>query len=91
MRHLLIFCCLIFFAITSFAQKALHLYGGSNNDVYLGCLNCNSLNSNSIWNSLGTYGSYLNSNSIWNELGTYGGELSMYSPFNSLSNNPPSR
>ncbi len=78
-----------FFTQTSFAQKALHLYGGKDHDVYLGCLNCDKYNSYSIWNEYGTYGSKYNSKSIWNEYGTYGGEYSSYSPFNSYSSTPP--
>jgi hypothetical protein len=87
-----IFLILFFLTICtkySFAQKTLHLYGGTNKSVYLGCLNCDKLNSNSIWNELGIYGSNLNEKSIWNDYGTFGGELSDYSPFNSLGINPP--
>lgn len=71
-----------------FAQT-LHLYGGKNHDVYLGCLNCNAYDSNSIWNSYGDYGSKYNSKSIWNKYGDYGGAYSDYSPFCRYANNPP--
>jgi hypothetical protein len=74
--------------ITSNAQT-LHLYGGNNNDVYLGCLNCDSYNSNSIWNEYGTYGNSYNSISIWNEYGTYGNEYNSNSPWNEYGSNPP--
>lgn len=60
--------------------QTLHLYGGPNHDVYLGCLNCNNYDSNSIWNTYGNYGSVYNSNSIWNKYGTYGSEYNSYSP-----------
>jgi len=40
-------------AITSFGQKQLHIYGGKDHDVYLGCLNCDNYDSNSIWNAYG--------------------------------------
>jgi len=72
-----------------FSQKVLHLYGGKEHDVYLGCLNCDRYNSNSIWNANGTYGSRYNTNSLWNSYGNYGGKYSSYSPFNSYSNTPP--
>ena len=52
------------------SAQTLHLYGGDNHDVYLGCLNCDSYNSNSIWNEYGTYGSEYNSNCPWNEYGS---------------------
>jgi hypothetical protein len=51
---------------TNFSQE-LHIYGGSDHDVYLGCLNCNKFNSNSIWNAYGTYGSEYNTMSPWNK------------------------
>lgn len=72
----------------SYSQD-LHIYGGQNHDVYLGCLNCNAYDSNSIWNSYGTYGSKYNSTSIWNKYGTYGSEYNSLSPWNRYSSTPP--
>ncbi|WP_181897644.1 hypothetical protein [Winogradskyella eximia] len=74
--------------ITTYAQT-LHLYGGDNHKEYLGCLNCNSYDSDSIWNAYGTYGSRYNSNSIWNAYGTYGNEYNSYSPWNAYASDPP--
>ena len=51
----------------------LHIYGGDNHDVYLGCLTS----------------SPYDSKSIWNEYGTYGNEYSSYSPWNEYASNPP--
>lgn len=69
--------------------QTLHIYGGNNHDVYLGCLNCNKYDKNSIWNAYGTYGSKYNSNSIWNAYGTYGSKYNSASPWNSYFNDPP--
>ena len=80
---------LILTAIITFGQKQLHIYGGKDHDVYLGCLNCDNFNTNSIWNSYGTYGSSYNSKSIWNSYGIYGSEYSSTSPFNSYASDPP--
>jgi len=71
------------------AQTPLHLYGGKDHDVYLGCINCDKYNSNSIWNAYGTYGSKYNSNSIWNAYGTYGSKYNSLSPWNAYSNDSP--
>lgn len=71
------------------SAQALHLFGGSDGDEYMGCLNCSSYDSNSIWNEYGTYGSSYNSESIWNEYGTFGSEYSAYSPWNAYSSEPP--
>ncbi len=79
-----ILCCL-----TSFGQKALHLYGGKGHDVYLGCLNCSRYDASSIWNSYGTYGSRFSATSIWNSFGNYGSEFSATSPFNRYAMDPP--
>ncbi len=67
----ILFFLLLFFLLTStsFCQ-VLHLYGGKNHDEYLGCLNCDIYDRNSIWNEYGTYGSQYNSNSPWNAYGT---------------------
>jgi hypothetical protein len=80
---------IIFFGLTSFGQKALHIYGGKDHDIYLGCLNCDNYNTNSIWNSYGTYGSIYNSKSIWNTYGDYGSAYSNTSPFNKYATDPP--
>lgn len=81
---------ILLLTVTTFCySQNLHLYGGRNNDVYLGCLNCDSYDKNSIWNEYGTYGNSYNSNSIWNEYGTYGNQYNSYSPWNSYTTNPP--
>ena len=73
----------------SLFSQTLHLYGGNNHDIYLGCLNCDKYNSSSIWNAYGTYGSKYNSNSIWNSYGTYGSEYNSLSPWNQYSSDSP--
>ncbi len=85
----IILILLLIISTQTFSQKTLHLYGGEDHDKYLGCLNCNSYDQNSIWNSYGTYGSSYNSNSIWNSYGSFGSEYSSTSPFNSYASNPP--
>lgn len=79
--------CLIFSGTVT--SQTLHLFGGSNHDVYLGCLTCNSYDDNSIWNEYGTFGSVYDSKSIWNEHGTYGSEYNSDSPWNEYGSNPP--
>ena len=86
-KYLILFIGLILTSITY--GQTLHLYGGNNHDVYLGCLNCDSYDSNSIWNEYGTYGNSYNSKSIWNEYGTYGNEYNSNSPWNEYSNDSP--
>ncbi len=87
-KLLFLFCIGLLLSSNIFAQT-LHLYGGKNHDEYLGCLNCNKFDSNSIWNTYGTYGSKYNSNSIWNTYGKYGSKYNPYSPWNAYSNTPP--
>jgi hypothetical protein len=65
------------------------LYGGANQDVYLGCITCGENDSESIWNPTGIYGLKNGATSIWNENGIYGDESSIYSPFNSAALYPP--
>lgn len=75
--------CFVFYAQT------LHLYGGSDKDQYLGCLNCDTFDKNSIWNSFGDYGNVLSSKSIWNSSGNYGSSYSTYSPWSTYAAYPP--
>jgi len=89
LRCFFLACAICVLSISSNSETIVHLYGGANSSVYLGCLNCIETNSTSIWNELGNYGSNLKQTSIWNDLGTYGGNLSSYSPFNNLASNPP--
>jgi len=84
-----ILIALIFFAASLLGQKSLHLYGGQSHDVYLGCINCNDIDRNSVWNDIGVYGSNISAKSIWNDIGVYGSDLSIYSPFNSMASFPP--
>ena len=77
----IIFCLL---ADIAGAQELL-LYGGENHDEFLGCLNCNKRDSDSICNIRGK-GSKRDSNSIINKRGTYGNKRSYSSPWNKRSN-----
>lgn len=53
--------------------------------VYLGDLDLNKYNSNSIANPYGPYGSQYSANSIFNQYGEYGSKYSSKSPFNQYS------
>jgi hypothetical protein len=65
------------------------LYGGRDHNVFLGCLNCNSLNETSVCNAFGTYGNRFNLNSIWNSFGSYGSTIQPTSPWNNMATSPP--
>ena len=88
MKKLYIILGLILSCLGTSAQT-LHLYGGKNHDVYLGCLTCSNYDASSIWNSYGTYGSKYNSDSIWNNYGTYGNKYNSECPWNTYATNPP--
>ena len=66
-----------------------YLYGGVANSVYLGCLNCNQFNAESVCNQFGTFGSAFAALSIWNQFGTYGSAFSSSSPWNQFSSSGP--
>ena len=73
-------------SVISLQAQTLLIYGGSDHDVFLGKLNADCYDSESIWNEYGTYGSKYSSKSIWNE---YGSEYSSYSPWNEYASTPP--
>lgn len=78
----------ILFSIGSYAQK-LELYTNDGKEEYLGCLNCDAKDANSIWNSYGNYGNLYSQKSIWNKYGIFGDQTSSYSPWNIHADNPP--
>ncbi len=67
----------------------LLLFGGKNHNVFLGCLNCGKLASDSVWNRYGSNGSRYSDTSIWNRYGTYGSKYSDESPWNPYGQTPP--
>ena len=56
---------------------------------FLGKITWNDFASDSIFNSVGRYGSDVSAESIWNEVSQYGSDVSSYSPFNSVASTPP--
>ena len=77
------------FGYISKPSTTLYIYGGKNEEDYLGKLNASKYDSESIWNEYGKYGNKYNSKSIWNAYGTYGNKYNSYSPFNEHGSNPP--
>lgn len=75
---------LIAVSISTANAQELLLFGGRGHDVFLGCLNCNEFNSDSICNEFGA-GNSFNSDSIFNEFGGFGSEFSSSSPWNEFS------
>jgi hypothetical protein len=57
--------------------------------TFLGKLNPNEYDSDSIFNEYGNFGSEYSPTSIFNEYGSYGGQYSNLSPFNEYSSTPP--
>lgn len=77
------------FGYISKPTTTLYIYGGRNEEDYLGKLNASKFDSESIWNEFGKYGNKYNSKCIWNSYGTYGNPYNSYSPFNDNASNPP--
>lgn len=75
--------------LASGSGSKLLIYGGKEGKTYLGCLNCDKFDGDSIWNNYGKYGSKYNGECIWNDYGRYGGKYGEFSPFNSGSLTPP--
>lgn len=87
-RKILIVCILHLFVVNAYGQK-LYIYGGEEQNEFLGCLNSSGYDSDSIWNEYGRYGNPYNSKSIWNAYGSFGNEYDIYSPWNEYSLTPP--
>jgi hypothetical protein len=67
----------------------LFLFGGSNRDQFLGCLNCYRSETFSVWNEKSEYGSPAHPDSIWNREGAFGSRSSPFSPWNPRATKPP--
>ena len=89
MKRLVCLVACALFALSCAAAQVFYIYGGARGEVFLGALNTNKYDSDSIWNQYGTYGSKYSSTSIWNKYGQFGGKYSQYSPFNPYSSTPP--
>jgi len=87
-RKMMVFVVLAAAANVVQAQVKLMLFGGVRHDVYLGCLNCSDVASDSVDNEIGQYGSDISPQSIFNE-GQYGSGISPESPCNDIASNPP--
>ncbi len=69
------------------ASFPLYLY--AQDGTFLGNINSNEYDRNSIANEYGNYGSPYRSDSIFNEFGDYGSPYSQYSVFNEYAQKPP--
>jgi hypothetical protein len=79
----------MFVACEAKAQQALLIYGGHNHTVFLGCLNCNKYDANSLSNQYGRFGSKYNSDSIFNKYGQYGSPYAPSSVCAQYATDPP--
>lgn len=61
----------------------------ANDGTFLGNVNDNSFDPDSLANPFGTYGNEFGSDSIWNRFGTYGSEFSSLSVYNAFTSTPP--
>lgn len=61
----------------------------ADDNKFLGVINKNRFDSNSICNGFSSYGSQFSTTSIWNEFGSYGSDFSSTSAFNEFSSTPP--
>lgn len=69
------------------AQDIL-IFGGDNNKEFLGCLTCNEMTGNSVWNEMSPYG-WKNGFGKWNPFGQYKNPFSNYSACNEFTTSSP--
>ena len=80
----------LFAAITtvSHAAEDILIFGGNNHKDFLGCLTCNEMSSNSVWNEMSQYG-WKNGFGKWNPFGPYKNPFSSTSACNEFSSDSP--
>lgn len=92
MRTLIILAFLLALASTTSATAqhgVLYLYGDADHKKFLGCLNCDRSNAESVCNRYSSFGSTYGLLSIWNSFGNFGSKYSMDSPWSKNSSSPP--
>ncbi len=67
----------------------LYLYADDGTGTFLGEINSNKYDTDSIANEYGNYGSKYQTKSIFNQYGNYGSKYSQYSVFNEYATKPP--
>jgi hypothetical protein len=83
----IIFLVLIFVSTLSQGKDIL-IFGGDNNKEFLGCINCDEMSKNSVWNDMSQYG-WNNGFGKWNPFGQYKNPFSSYSACNEFTSNGP--
>jgi hypothetical protein len=73
----------------AYGAARLMIFGGTNHRVYLGCLNCSQIATDSVLNPAGEYGSPISPESIYNHAGPYGSVVSPESACSPFANDPP--
>jgi hypothetical protein len=77
-------------AVTGFpTSPELLMFGGRGHRVFLGCLNCSSFDSSSVFNQYGTYGNAYSATSVFNRYGDYGSRYGSHSACNPYASDPP--
>ena len=76
-------------APSPYNSQKLMLFGGPGHKTYLGCLNCNQYDTDSVFNQYGNHGSRYATDSIFNPYGDYGSRYSNYSACSSYAMDPP--
>ncbi len=69
-------------------SKDILIFGGDNNKEFLGCINCDEMSKNSVWNDMSQYG-WNNGFGKWNPFGQYKNPFSSYSACNEFTSNSP--
>ncbi len=82
-----IFIFLMFLSMLSHSKDIL-IFGGDNNKEFLGCINCDEMSKNSVWNDMSQYG-WNNGFGKWNPFGQYKNPFSSYSACNEFTSNSP--
>jgi len=89
MKKYLFFMLLCCSLVSLYAVSLSELRIIASDGTFLGTLNENEYDSNSIYNQYGKYGSHYNTTCIFNKYSNYGSDYSDKSPFNQYANNAP--
>ena len=85
----ILFACCALANQQALAQSTpILIFGGRDHSQFLGCISCDKLEANSVWNELSQYGWY-NSIGVWSSIQPLKSSMSEYSACSQFSTEPP--
>ena len=88
LKALIVLTLVLISKVATAQNNPLYLFGGDGHKEFLGCLNCSSTHTKSVWNEMSSFG-LKNDFGLWNPFGQFINPFSSYSMCNEFASDPP--